>query len=30
MEFLIFMFNVVVAVLIGSFLFSLIERMFDK
>ena len=30
MEFLMFMFNVVVAVLIGSFLFSLIERMFDK
>jgi len=30
MEFLMFMFNVTVAVLVGSFLFNLIERMFDK
>jgi len=30
MEFLYFMVNVVVIVLIGSFLFYLIERMFDK
>ena len=30
MEFLYFMVNVVVIVLIGSFLFKLIERMFDN
>jgi hypothetical protein len=30
MEFLMFMVNVVVIVLIGSFLFKLIERMFDN
>ena len=30
MEFLMFMFNVVVAVLVGSFVFNLIERMFDN
>jgi len=30
MEFLYFMFNVVVAVLVGSFLFRLIEKIFDK
>ena len=30
MEFLYFMFNVVVAVLVGSFLFRLIERIFDN
>ena len=30
MEFLYFMFNVVVAVLVGSFLFSLIGRMIDN
>ena len=30
MEFLYFMVNVVVIVLIGSFLFYLIERMFDN
>ena len=30
MEFLMFMFNVVVAVFVGSFLFSLIERMFNN
>ena len=29
MEFLMFMFNVVVAVFVGSFLFSLIERIFN-
>ena len=30
MEFLMFMVNVVVIVLIGSFVFNLIERMFDN
>ena len=30
MEFLMFMVNVVVIVLVGSFVFNLIERMFDK
>ena len=30
MEFLMFMFNMVVAVLVGSFLFSLIGRMVDN
>ena len=30
MEFLMFMFNLVVVVLIGSFLFNLIEKIFDK
>ena len=30
MEFLYFMVNVVVVVLIGSFLFKLIDRMFDN
>jgi hypothetical protein len=30
MEFLYFMVNVVVIVLIGSFLFKLIERIFDE
>ena len=30
MEFLYFMFNVVVAVFVGSFLFSLIERIFKN
>ena len=30
MEFLMFMFNIVVAVLVGSFLFNLIERIFDE
>jgi len=30
MEFLMFMLNMVVAVLVGSFLFSLIERMFNN
>ena len=30
MEFLYFMVNVVVIVLVGSFVFNLIERMFDN
>ena len=30
MEFLMFIFNVVAAVLVGSYLFSLIERMFSN
>ena len=30
MEFLMFMVNMVVVVLVGSFLFSLIERMFNN
>ena len=30
MEFLYFMFNVVAAVLVGSFLFNLIEKMFNN